>query len=65
MMARMIFVNLPVTDLSRATAFYDAIDFINNPYFTDYTAACMVLTEAINVPGVEATEKSEAYWWLA
>ena len=49
MMSRMIFVNLPTTDLPRAKAFYEAIGFTNNPQFTDETAACMVLSEAINV----------------
>ena len=48
-MSRMIFVNLPVIDLSKAKAFYAAIGFTNNPQFTDETAACMVLTETIYV----------------
>ncbi|MDB5627278.1 MAG: lactoylglutathione lyase [Tardiphaga sp.] len=48
-MAKMIFVNLPVTDLPRAKAFYEAIGFTNNPNFTDDTAACMVLTDVIHV----------------
>jgi uncharacterized protein len=48
-MTRMIFVNLPVADLPRAKAFYEAIGFTNNPQFTDNTAACMVWSEAINV----------------
>lgn len=48
-MTRMIFVNLPVTDLPRAMAFYAAIGFTNNPQFTDDTAACMVLSESISV----------------
>lgn len=48
-MSRMIFVNLPVTDLPRARAFYEAIGFTNNPQFTDETAACMVLSDTINV----------------
>lgn len=48
-MARMIFINLPVKQLSVAVAFYEAIGFTNNPTFTDETAACMVLSEAINV----------------
>ena len=48
-MTRMIFVNLPVTDLPRAMAFYEALGFTNNPAFTDDTAACMVWSEAINV----------------
>lgn len=48
-MPRMIFVNLPVTDLEASMAFYRAIGFENNPHFTDETAACMVWSEAINV----------------
>jgi len=46
---RMIFVNLPVTDLDAATAFYKSIGFENNAQFSDDTTACMVLSEAINV----------------
>ncbi len=48
-MTRMIFVNLPVADLPKAKAFYEAIGFTNEPRFTDDTAACMVLTETIHV----------------
>lgn len=48
-MSRMIFVNLPVTDLKASMAFYKALGFENNPHFTDETAACMVWSEAINV----------------
>lgn len=45
----MIFVNLPVADLPRATAFYTAVGFALNPQYTDDTAACLVLSEAIYV----------------
>ena len=48
-MPRMIFVNLPVTDLKKSMTFYQAIGFTNNPQFTDTTAACMVWSETINV----------------
>ena len=48
-MARMIFVNLPVAELEKSMAFYQALGFTNNPHFTDQTAACMVLSETINV----------------
>ena len=48
-MSRMIFVNLPVSDLAASMAFYNALGFENNPHFTDDTAACMVWSEAINV----------------
>ena len=46
---KMIFVNLPVADLPKAKAFYEAVGFTNNPAFTDDTAACMVLSDAIHV----------------
>ena len=46
-MTRMIFVNLPVTDLPKSMAFYEALGFANNPQFTDETAACMVISESI------------------
>ena len=48
-MSRMIFVNLPVHDLTRAKRFYDALGFVNNPQFSDDTAACMVWSESIFV----------------
>jgi uncharacterized protein len=48
-MARMFFVNLPVTDLPTSMAFYTALGFTNNPAFTDESAACMVWSEAIHV----------------
>lgn len=40
-----MFVNLPVTDLERAKAFYTAIGFTINPQFTDHNAACVVVEE--------------------
>ena len=48
-MAKMIFVNLPVSDLARSTAFYQAIGAEKNPQFSDDTASCMVLSETIYV----------------
>ena len=48
-MSRMIFVNLPVTDLEASKAFYSALGFENNPQFTDDTAACMVCSDTIYV----------------
>jgi hypothetical protein len=38
----MIFVDLPVTDLPRATAFYEAVGCVVNPAFTDRSSACLV-----------------------
>lgn len=48
-MSKMIFVNLPVADLPRARAFYEATGFTNDPRFSDDTAAGMVWSEAIFV----------------
>jgi predicted lactoylglutathione lyase len=48
-MSKMIFVNLPVTNLKASMKFYKALGFENNPHFTDATAACMVWSETINV----------------
>ncbi|WGD50626.1 VOC family protein [Bradyrhizobium sp. CB1650] len=48
-MPKMIFVNLPVTDLKRATAFYEAVGAVKNPQFSDETASCMVISETIFV----------------
>ncbi|NKJ01682.1 VOC family protein [Novosphingobium sp. SG707] len=48
-MTKMIFVNLPVTDLPRAMRFYDALGFTNNPQFSDDNSACMVWSETISV----------------
>src|SRR6201991_3320070 len=47
-MAKMIFVNLPVADLPRATAFYEAIGAVKNGQFSDETASCMVFSETIH-----------------
>ena len=48
-MAKQIFVNLPVTDLARSTAFYEAVGGTKNPQFSDGTATCIVLSETIHV----------------
>ena len=46
-MAKMIFVNLPVTDLQASIAFYKALGFQQNLQFSDDSAACMLWSEAI------------------
>lgn len=48
-MQRMIFVNLPVHDLARATAFYEAMGFVRNEKFCSSDASCMVLSDTIIV----------------
>lgn len=47
-MAKMIFVNLPVTDLAKSAAFYEAVGAAKNPQFSDDTAACMVFSDIIH-----------------
>lgn len=48
-MPRMIFVSLPVHDLARSIAFYEALGFTRNPQFSDASSACMVWTEGMHV----------------
>ena len=48
-MPKMVFINLPITDLARSTAFYEALGATKNPKFSDETSACMVLSETIHV----------------
>jgi len=48
-MTRMIFVNLPVTNLERSKAFYAALGFRNEPKFSNDAAAMMVLSDTISV----------------
>ena len=47
-MAKLIFINLPVSNLARATAFYQAIGAVKNAQFSDDTASCMVFSDAIH-----------------
>jgi predicted lactoylglutathione lyase len=47
-MPKLIFVNLPVADLPRSMAFYEAVGARNEPSFTDETAACMVFSDTIH-----------------
>jgi predicted lactoylglutathione lyase len=46
---RMIFVNLPVKDLSASRAFFGELGFDFNDDFTDDAAACMVVDQNIYV----------------
>ncbi|AND67856.1 glyoxalase [Dyella thiooxydans] len=47
-MSKLIFINLPVKDLERSKAFYEALGAGNNPAFSDDTAACMVFSDTIH-----------------
>jgi predicted lactoylglutathione lyase len=48
-MNQMIFVNLPVRDLEASIVFYKAIGAVQNPKFSDQTAAMMSFSDAVNV----------------
>ncbi|MBD0275514.1 MAG: lactoylglutathione lyase [Acetobacteraceae bacterium] len=48
-MPEKIFVNLPVADLPRATAFYEAVGARKDERFCDGNASCMAFSDAIHV----------------
>ncbi len=48
-MPKMIFVNLPVTNLAASLKFYKALGFTVNPQFSDETAACLIWSDTIHV----------------
>jgi predicted lactoylglutathione lyase len=47
-MPKMIFVNLPVTDVARSTAFYEAIGMEKNAKFSNDQAVSMVWSDTIH-----------------
>jgi len=48
-MQKMIFVNLPVTDLAKSTSFYEAIGATRNPQFSDDKVSSMMISDTIVV----------------
>ncbi len=48
-MTQMIFLNLPVIDLARSIAFYEAIGARKEPKFSNKAAAMMVISDNISV----------------
>ena len=46
-MSRQLFINLPVADLARSTAFFSALGFPVNPTFTGEGATCISLTDTV------------------
>ena len=48
-MAKMIFINLPVADVAKATAFYAALGFEKNEMFSNEQASAMAWSDTINV----------------
>lgn len=62
-----VFVNLPVTDLERAQAFYTAIGFTINPLFTDCRAVAGTSSRASRAcsawrPDALIRDRSAARW---
>ena len=48
-MSSQIFINLPVANLSKSVALYEALGFSVNPQFSDESGKCMVWDESIFV----------------
>jgi predicted lactoylglutathione lyase len=46
-MAKMIFVNLPVADVAKSTAFYEALGFTRDPRFSNEQASALSWTDEI------------------
>ena len=46
-MHNQIFVNLPVADLPKSKAFFEALGLTINPQFSNDQAACVVISESI------------------
>ncbi len=56
---RMLFVNIPVTDVERSKAFFGQLGFGFDPRFTDATAACMPVGEQAYVMLLERGKFAE------
>lgn len=48
-MSKQIYINLPVSDLARSTAFYEALGFTKNQIFSDEKASGMMWSDDIVV----------------
>ena len=43
LVARKLFVNIPISDVQRSIVFFEALGFAFNPQFTDASATCMLV----------------------
>jgi uncharacterized protein len=48
-MIKQVFINLPVANLPKSIAFFQALGFSPNPNFQDDNGACIVISDAIAV----------------
>jgi uncharacterized protein len=44
-----LYINLPITDLARATTFYEALGFAKNSQFSNEDASAMIYDETLSV----------------
>ena len=48
-MSKQIYLNLPVSDLHKSMAFFEALGFSNNPQFSGDNGACIVISDTIYI----------------
>ncbi len=48
-MVTSLFITLPVKDMKKSTAFYEALGFKTNPQFASDATACIVVSDTISV----------------
>lgn len=48
-MSKQVFINLPVANLPKSIAFFQALGFSHNPQFTDDAGACIIVSDTISV----------------
>jgi len=48
-MNKQVIINVPVADLPRSKAFFEALGYAHNPQFTGDAAACVVINETTSV----------------
>ncbi|MCB1055434.1 MAG: glyoxalase/bleomycin resistance/extradiol dioxygenase family protein [Acidobacteria bacterium] len=48
-MSRQVFITLPVADLPKSIAFWEALGFAKNPQFSDETGANVVVSDTISL----------------
>lgn len=46
-MSKQVYINFPVSDLEKSTAFYEALGFTKNPMFSDENASAMMWSDDI------------------
>jgi hypothetical protein len=47
--SRQVFINLPVANVARSTAFFRALGYSHNQQFSNDTAVCIVVSDAVSL----------------